>query len=67
MRRRLDCGSVFPGCRLVIHADGDDELMAKVLDHARAEHQGTQITDRLKSRLRSAFRTEEEASPAASG
>lgn len=58
MRKRLECGSVFPGCRFVIHADGDDELMAKAVAHARAEHYATPITDRLKGRIRSAIRDE---------
>lgn len=58
MRKRLECGSVFPGCRFVIHADGDDELMAKAIAHACAEHGTTPITDRLKGRIRSAIRDE---------
>jgi predicted small metal-binding protein len=61
MSKVLDCGSVFPGCPHVIHADGEDELMAKAVAHARAEHEATVISDRLKARIRSAIREKAEA------
>lgn len=65
MRKVLECGSVFPGCPHVIHADGEDELMAKAMAHARAEHEATTISPRLKERIRTAMRDEPTAASAA--
>lgn len=61
MSKVLYCGSVFPGCPHVIHADGEDELMAKAMSHAHAEHEVTIMSDRLKARIRSAMRDEQPA------
>lgn len=58
MSKVLYCGSVFPGCPHVIRADGDDELMAKAMAHARADHEATILSDRLKARIRSAIQKE---------
>ena len=65
MSKVLYCGSVFPGCPHVIHADGEDELMAKAMAHARAEHEATIISDRLKARIRSAMREQQAAAAGA--
>jgi len=65
MSKVLYCGSVFPGCPHVIHADGEDELMAKAMVHARAEHEATIISDRLKARIRSAMREQQAAAAGA--
>jgi predicted small metal-binding protein len=65
MSKVLYCGSVFPGCPHVIHADGEDELMAKAMAHARAEHEATVISDRLKARIRSAMREQQTAAAGA--
>ncbi|GGJ16267.1 DUF1059 domain-containing protein [Neoroseomonas lacus] len=64
MSKVLYCGSVFPGCPHVIHADGEDELMAKAMSHARAEHEATIISDRLKARIRLAMREDQPATAA---
>lgn len=56
MGKVLDCGSVFPGCEVAIHGDGDDEVMAKAMEHARAQHHATEFSQQLRTRMRSAIR-----------
>jgi predicted small metal-binding protein len=58
MGKVFECGSVVPGCRFVIHADGDDELMMKAMAHARAEHGIEHMSEHLKARVRAAIRDE---------
>lgn len=58
MSRYLECGSVIPGCRFVIHADNDDQLMMKAMEHARIEHGIEHMSPQLKARIRAAIRTE---------
>ena len=58
MSKVLQCGSVVPGCRFVIHADNDDELMMKATAHARAEHGIERMSERLKARMLAAIRNE---------
>jgi predicted small metal-binding protein len=56
MSRILECGSVVPGCRFIIHADTDDELMMKALAHARAEHGIEHVSEQLKARMMAAVK-----------
>jgi predicted small metal-binding protein len=58
MSKVLECGSVVPGCRFVIHADNDDELMMKAMAHARAEHGIEHMSEQLKARILAAIRHE---------
>jgi len=58
MSKVLECGSVVPGCRFVIHADNDDELMMKAMAHARAEHGIEHMSEQLKARMLAAIRDE---------
>jgi predicted small metal-binding protein len=58
MSKVLQCGSVVPGCRFVIHADNDDELMMKAMAHARAEHGIEHMSEQLKARMLAAIRDE---------
>ena len=58
MNKVLECGSVVPGCRFVIHADGDDELMMKAMAHARAEHGIEHMSEQLKARMLAVIRDE---------
>jgi predicted small metal-binding protein len=58
MSKVLECGSVVPGCRFVIHADNDDELMMKAMAHARAEHGIEHMSEQLKARMLAVIRDE---------
>jgi predicted small metal-binding protein len=57
MGKYLECGAVVPGCRFVIHADGD-EAMKKAVDHARVEHGIEFMSQQLKARYRAAIKDE---------
>lgn len=64
MGKVLDCGSVFPGCEVAIHGDGDDEVMAKAMEHARTQHHATELSQQLRSRMRTAIRDDAPAGAA---
>jgi predicted small metal-binding protein len=36
--KEFDCGSVVVGCEVQFVADDEDEILAQVAEHARAEH-----------------------------
>jgi predicted small metal-binding protein len=59
MSRVLECGSVVPGCRFVIHADTDDDLMRKAMAHARAEHGIEHFSEQLKARMMAAIKSDQ--------
>jgi len=58
MTKIFECGSVFPGCKYVVHDDSDDEIMFKAMEHARSAHQFEQMSPQLKARIRAAIREE---------
>lgn len=58
MSKVFECGSVFPGCKFVIHGDGEDEVMLKAMEHARVEHNSAYMSGRLKARIRAAVKDE---------
>jgi len=52
----LACGDVVPGCAAKLEADSEDELMAKVADHARDEHGVAEITPELAEQVKDAVK-----------
>jgi predicted small metal-binding protein len=54
----LECGSIFPGCRFVVHAEDEDELLVKLAEHARATHEFERLSEPLKERVRNAIRAQ---------
>ena len=58
MGKVRECGSVFPGCEIAIHGDGDDEVMAKAMEHARSQHHLSELSQPLRQRMRAAIREE---------
>ncbi len=57
MSYSLACGEVVPGCTTKLEAGSEDELMAKVADHARDEHGVTEITPELAEQVKGAVRS----------
>lgn len=55
----LACGDVVTGCAAKFEAGSEDELMAKVADHARDEHGVTEITPELAEQVKGAVTTSE--------
>lgn len=57
MAHVLQCGDVIPGCAAVLEADGEDDLLAKVSEHAKNDHQLDEIDDETLAAVRSKIRT----------
>ncbi len=53
----LACGDIVAGCTAKLEAGSEDELMAKVADHARDEHGVTEITPELAAQVKGAVTT----------
>ena len=56
MSYSLACGEVVSGCTTKLEAGSEDELMAKVADHARDEHGVTEITPELAQQVKGAIK-----------
>lgn len=50
----LECGSIVPGCRLVIHGEDDNEVIVKFAEHARSVHGIEHLSEPLRERVRAA-------------
>ncbi len=57
MSYSIACGEVVPGCATKLEAGTEDELMAKVADHARDEHGVTEVTPELAAQVKGAVKT----------
>ncbi len=56
MSYSLACGDVVPGCASTLEAGSEDDLMAKVADHARDEHGVTEVTPELAEQVKGAVK-----------
>jgi predicted small metal-binding protein len=61
MRKILECGSVVPGCKFVIHGDDEDEVIVKAAEHARSAHGVDHLSEPLKAKMRAAIKESEDA------
>jgi predicted small metal-binding protein len=52
----LQCGSIVPGCPLVIRGEDDSEVVVKFAEHARSVHGIEHLSDALRERVRAAVR-----------
>ncbi|HEX6978778.1 MAG TPA: DUF1059 domain-containing protein [Alphaproteobacteria bacterium] len=62
MRKRIECGSIVPGCNYVVRGDSEEDVMMKAAEHARAVHGVEHMSDELRAKVRSAIRDEETVS-----
>lgn len=51
--KRFACGDVVPGCTASWTSETEDEMLAQVAEHARAEHNLTELDDDLVADVRS--------------
>jgi predicted small metal-binding protein len=56
MMKIVECGAVVPGCKFVAHGDSAEELMMKMMDHARSVHGIEHLSEPLKAKIRSAVK-----------
>jgi predicted small metal-binding protein len=53
--KQFSCGDVVPGCALTFHGADDDEILAAVARHARADHGLVEIPASLVGEVRGAI------------
>jgi predicted small metal-binding protein len=52
----LQCGTVVPGCKFVLHGESEDELLVLAAEHAHSVHEIDHLSEELKAKIRSAIR-----------
>jgi predicted small metal-binding protein len=58
MEKVILCRDVGFDCKGVIRAESEEEAIAQAVDHARAVHGLTEITDEVAAKVRAAVRDE---------
>jgi len=56
MSKILECGTVVPGCKFVIHGESEEDVMMKAAEHARAVHGVDHMSEALRAKVREAIR-----------
>lgn len=56
--KNIACGHVVPGCAFTATAATEEELLAKVAEHAAHEHGVREITPELAAKVKAAIRTQ---------
>jgi predicted small metal-binding protein len=56
MSVELRCGDLMLGCDYVAKAESQDDLMKKVVEHAKAAHNITEITPDLAMKVKGAIK-----------
>jgi len=57
MSYSLACGDVVEGCATTLEAGSEEELMARVVDHARDEHGVTEVSPELAAQVKGAVKS----------
>ncbi len=53
----LRCGDVLPGCAMTLSAETEASLMAKISDHAKADHPDVALDTATVEQVKKAIRT----------
>ena len=56
MSKEIACGDVVSGCAFKVTAPTEEELVAKVVAHARESHGVKEITPELAAKVKSAIK-----------
>ena len=56
MNKSLSCRDVGADCDYSVCAETEEEIFAKTAEHARTEHNITEITEEMRDKVRSAIR-----------
>jgi predicted small metal-binding protein len=57
-KKHLACGDVVAGCKFVMSAETEAELMKQVVAHAAEAHGVTEVTPELAAQVKAAIKTE---------
>ena len=55
MEKQIACGAVVPGCSWKASAPTEQELLAKVAQHAQESHGVQEVTPELAARVKAAI------------
>ena len=61
MEKRIACNDVVPGCEFTATAATEEELLKKVVEHARRVHGVTDVTPELAAQVKSAIKDDDRA------
>jgi predicted small metal-binding protein len=53
--QRIACNDVVPGCSFTASAETEEELIEKVVAHARRDHGVSEVTPELAAKLKAAI------------
>jgi len=56
MEKRIACGDVVPGCKMVLTAPTKDELVKKVVAHAAEVHGITDVSPEVAASVNAAIK-----------
>lgn len=56
MAKEIACHDVVPGCGFMANAATEEELIAKVAEHARVAHGISKVTPELLTKVRGAIK-----------
>jgi predicted small metal-binding protein len=56
MEKQIACGDVVPGCGFKASAATEQELLAKVVEHAKGSHGVAEVTPELAAKVKAAIR-----------
>jgi predicted small metal-binding protein len=56
-RKHIACGDVVAGCAFTASAESEQDLIAKVAEHAAHDHGVQEVTPELASKVKAAIRT----------
>jgi len=57
MTKHIACGDVVAGCDFNASAETEDQLIAKVVQHAEKDHGVKQVTPELAAKVKAAIHT----------
>jgi predicted small metal-binding protein len=56
MEKRIACGDVVPGCKMVLTAGSEDDLVKKVVAHAAKDHGITEVTPEIAAQVKASIK-----------
>jgi predicted small metal-binding protein len=56
MKKRIECNDIVPGCSFTASAASDEELVKKVVEHAKHSHGVADVTPELAEKVKAAIR-----------
>lgn len=67
MAKVLRCGDLMPGCAFEARGDSEEEVLMQAAEHGKTEHNLTEISDEMLSKVRGAIHDEDQAIGHAAG